>query len=657
MNSPQIVEQQLRHALHEAWLAVGGDKTALQPDKIHPAPTEPWCGIHLEHPAEESHGDYSSNIAMAMFARSKQSEVRSKGKNKDKKALERFTSPRELAQAITDKLLKTKSPPAGGLSAIDKVEVAGPGFINLWLKHEYLISEIGQVVNDREEYGQSQLGKDKQYMVEFAHPNTHKAFHIGHLRNISTGEALVRILEYNGYRVVRTNYQGDVGIHIAKCLWGMKQDTKFSLSGSKDWDLETKAKYMGQAYVVGSNAYETDETKKQEVIDINYLIYAAAQQYQQEQGIEPGSVDYMQFVEGKKFSLKEISELWVETRQWSLDYFDSVYERVYSHFDKCYFESQCLKGIDVCYEALKKRILTRSKGAVVFDGTPYGLDTRVFVNSLGLPTYEGKELGLAPQEFSDFGHIDRIIHVVTPEQTSFFKITFKVEELLGIQKDQQYHLAYEWVKLKEGKMSSRQGNVILGEWLLDEVKARLKKAFPKTSRAVLEQIAVGATKYSFLKQSVYNQIAFDIDESISLEGDSGPYLQYTYARTQSVLAKSKVKSPASPAGRQKSKVFPKSLNAEELSILRWLYRFPEVVKQAGEEYAPNVIANFLYELAGRFNVFYNKHRILEARSKKQEVRGKEAVVTSQFRLLLTTATGQVLKNGLTLLGIPAPEKM
>jgi arginyl-tRNA synthetase len=654
--------------------------------------------VKLEHPANEAYGDWSTNIAMtikgkilrlpgvssfgktqdkhrAMRAQTFGSEAQARRddtialkkfsdrvKQKNNEIIQQSSNPVQVAEAIKTELEKQKP------DFIEKITVLKPGFINISIKNEWLINQLTKVIKEGENHGKTKIGDSKKVMVEFAHPNTHKAFHIGHLRNIFTGEAVVKILENNGCQVVRTNYQGDVGIHIAKCLWGIKQDKDFSLKASQSWTLEQKAKYMGKAYVIGSDFYEKNKKAAEEIKDINYLIYAAAQKYQQkEHGIQPGSTNYMRFVKGSRFSLEEIYQLWVETRQWSLDYFDSIYKRVDSHFDRCYFESQCLGGIDACYEALEKGILTKSQGAIVFDGTKYGLDTRVFVNSLGLPTYEGKELGLAPMEMTDFGHIDKIIHVVTPEQSSFFQVTFKVEELLGIQEDQQYHLAYNWVKLKQGKMSSRVGNVILGEWVLDEAKVKLKKSFPKTNEDTLEKIAVGAVKYAFLKTGTANEIAFDFDESISLEGNSGPYLQYTYARCRSVLEKAglaKGSHQVCAAGATPHLVWRnwqgRVVNPEELAVLRTIYKFPEVVWQAGKDLAPNVICSYLYNLAGKYNTFYNKYRILETQNSKLKTQNYNAKLKSEktnFRLLLTAATAQIIKNGLYLLGIKTLEKM
>lgn len=453
--------------------------------------------VTLEHPNLESFGDYSTNIAI-------------------KKKLD--------AKRIADK--------------IPGASVAGPGFINIKLTSEALVKLLSEATELHIEPKTS-----KKVMVEFAHPNTHKAFHIGHLRNISTGEAIVRLLEASGVEVVRANYQGDVGMHIAKAVYALTSIEPYKDQVQAIIGVKERVEFLGKAYAAGSKAYEEDEAAKEKIHDYNYLVYASAQRFQEEKGVPRSSTNYLEFVKDKS-EVDKVYELWKETRQWSLDYFEDIYRRVGTHYDRYYFESECLAGVDLAKDAVEKGVLEKSEGAIIFNGKPYELDTRVFVNSLGLPTYEAKELALAKKEFAEFGELEKIIHVVGPEQSSFFQITFKAEELLGIQKDQQYHMTYGWVKLKHGKMSSRTGNVVLGEWLLDEVKKRVSETY-KDSEGVSDAIAVGAVKYSFLKVGINQEIAFDIDESISFEGNSGPYLQYTYARAQSVLRKSQIPNPKS----------------------------------------------------------------------------------------------------------------
>ncbi len=539
----------------------------------------------LEKPANSNFGDYSTSVALKL--------------TKDLKK-----NPLLIAEEIVKNLPKNNS--------IKKVEILKPGFINFWISKDLLINQLINMLVNGFTYPEYHLGINKKVMVEFAHPNTHKLFHIGHLRNISTGEAVVRMLEAVGNKVIRSNYEGDVGLHIAKCLYGIinsKTDIK------KIKSLQEKIEFIGKMYSAGTKAYEDNKTAKQEIININKMIY----------GRDP-----------------EIMPLWIETRQWSLDYFDKNYKRFYSYFDRLYFESEFYeRGVEIVKEALKKGILEKSQGAIIFNGKKYGLDTRVFINSLGFPTYEGKEPALAEKEFTDFGKLDKVIHVVTPEQTSFFKVTFKVEELIDEKKykNKQHHLIYEWVKLKAGKMSSREGNIIEANWLIDEVKKKILKKF-KCDKDTAETLAVASAKYSFLKNGTQTIIHFDIDESIAVDGNSAPYLIYTYVRCQSVLKK------ASNYLLHDRDIDNTTLNRDELNVLRIIYQFPEVVQQAAIQLSPNLIANYLYELAQKYNYFYQKNKILESEEK-----------TKQLRLMLTKIAGKVIKEGLYLLGIKTVEKM
>ena len=539
--------------------------------------------ISLEQPANSDFGDYSSSVAMKLTKQLKK-------------------SPIEIAQEIVSNFPENKN--------LKKIEILKPGFINFWISTVQSINRLTEIVEKGFTYPKYYLGKNKKVMVEFAHPNTHKLFHIGHLRNISTGESVVSILEAVGNKVIRSNYEGDVGLHIAKCLYGIR-NSKLEIRNLKT--LQEKIEFIGKMYSSGTKAYEDDEKAKAEIIRINRMVYDK----------DP-----------------EIMTLWTETRQWSLDYFEENYKRFYSHFDRLYFEGEIhQKGLEISKQILEKGILEKSQGAIIFNGKKYGLDTRVFINSLGFPTYEGKELALAEKEFSEFGELDKNIHVVTPEQTSFFKVTFKVEELIDEKKykNKQYHLIYEWVKLKEGKMSSREGSIIEANWLIDEIK---KKVIGKSKcdEETAETLAVASAKYSFLKNGTQTIIHFDIDESIAVDGNSAPYLIYTYVRCQSVLNKAKQNSQNS--------LNSLIINTDESNVLRLINQFPETVQQAAIQFAPNLIANYLYELAQKYNYFYQKNKILESEEK-----------TKQFRLMLTQAVGKVIKKGLYLLGIKTVEKM
>lgn len=543
--------------------------------------------IDIDFPSIFKFGDYSTTISLRL------------GKILKK-------NPIEIAEYIKNNFPKIKE--------IEKIDVVKPGFINFWLSKEYLYQQIKKISEKKFNFPKYHLGENKKIMVEFAHPNTHKLFHIGHFRNISLGESLARIFENLGNKVIRANYQGDVGLHIAKCLYQIK-NSKFNIKNLKT--LKEKIEFIGKMYSQGTKAYEENEEAKKEIIKINKMIY------DQDPKIIP---------------------LWEKTRRWSLEYFEKIYKRVNTRFDRYYFESEMAKrAIEICNEALKKNILEKSEGAIIFNGKKYGVDTRVFINSLGFPTYEGKELALAEKEFSEFGELDKNIHVVTPEQTSFFKTTFKVQELINPKiKGKQYHLAYEWVNLKTGKMSSREGNVIEANWLIDEIKEKIIKNFNSKEKTA-ETLAVASAKYYFLKNSPQTQINFDIEESIALEGNSAPYLIYTYVRCKSLLKKSKNQKDNKLTNQKKEKI---NLEKEELDLMRKIYQFSEIIIKSAKQYSPNFITTYLYELASIYNLFYQKYPILKAENNAKKT-----------RLILTQATANTIKKGLEILGIKTLEKM
>lgn len=534
----------------------------------------------VDYSSDTKHGDYSTNAALIA--------AKKLGKN-----------PMELGEEIAKKLQSA--------SDVEKIEVARPGFINFWIKDDILINSLSDL---SKLLALKTLLAEKKLLVEFAHPNTHKAFHIGHLRNITTGESIVRLLEAAGAKVVRANYQGDVGMHIAKCLYGILHNPEL-IAENAQLDIKQKVALLGKAYAVGSKAFEEDENAKKEIGKINKKIYA------------------------KDPSIWEVYQM---TRQWSLDYFEQIYRRVGTKYDRLYFESEVYEaGKENVRNGLKKGIFQKSDGAIIFPGSKYGLHDRVFISSEGNPTYEGKEIGLGPLQFEEYKP-NSIIHVVGPEQAGYFQVVFEaLAQLKPETRGKEYHLVYGWVKLKHGKMSSRTGNVILGEWLLDEAKKRILEIY-KTSDEVAEQVAVAAVKYSFLKVNLNQEIMFDLEESVSMDGNSGPYLQYVYVRTQSVLRKAKNEERTIQSGVP--------LQDEERDLLRLLARFDEIVSDVVERYAPSTLCTYLFELAQAFNLFYQKQPILKA---------EDAV--RDFRLSLTATTGQVIKQGLYLLGIQTPEKM
>lgn len=553
--------------------------------------------VELTKPMKEGFGDHSTNIAMIL-------------------AKNRNMNPKELAIEISNKLALDKSLQ----DIVSRIDVAGAGFINFTLNDEVLYKELIEILMLRDDYALIDILKGKRIMFEYAHPNPFKAFHIGHLRNIILGESLIRILERMGAEIIRTNYQGDVGMHIAKCLWALQKIDR------KDFPDDTNARVslLAKCYAQGAEAFN-DEGTIEEIKKINQHIYTKDDPI--------------------------INELWDMGKKWSLEKFHQIYERVDSTFVREYFESETLEGCKVFIEkALDMGILEQSQGAVIFNGKPYGLDTRVFLNNRGLPTYEGKELGLAELEFSEFGDIDLCIHNVAVEQISFFKVTFKVEALMDPIKyeGKQYHNAYEFVGLSSGKMSSRTGNVVLGEDILNEASDLIKEILNTRENFTQEQIndtaeaiGIGAIKYSFLNISPSSYLAFDIEKSVSFEGNSGPYLQYTYARSHRIVRDSQGYRPLKMMDLKALK-----LNTEEEKILHKLAGFKDSVIESGKHLAPNILCTYLFELARSYNEFYKKHLILKAEEPSRS-----------FRIMLSDAISQAMETGLYLLGIKVVRQM
>jgi arginyl-tRNA synthetase len=549
--------------------------------------------VNLQSPNDSSYGDYTTNVAMQLAGAVKK-------------------NPRELAEEIVESL--------EAMEEVEKVEVAGPGFINFTLKTEVHIHHFNKLFEDHEVNLDQDLA-DKRIMVEFAHPNPFKIMHVGHLRNIILGEAIVRVLEAKGAEVIRTNYQGDVGMHIAKCLWALKEVDPRDYPES----LDDKVKLIGEMYSKGATAYKEDKIAHREIREINKKIYSQEDE--------------------------NINQLWELGKEWSIDKFHEIYDRLDSHFQREYMESEVIEdGLENAQKALECGILEESDGAVIFNGEKYGLDTRVFINSDGLPTYEGKELGLAPKEFTDFGDLDLCIHNVAVAQESFFRVTFKVQELLWpeLVDNKQYHNPYEFVGLKKGKMSSRLGNVISADDVLDEAESQIKQILGKTGdlegneiNEIAEKLAVAAVKFSFLKISAFKHLAFDMEESVRFEGFSGPYVMYMYVRANSIVQKSDLELSSYDIQTIQD------LNESEMSLIKKINEFPIAVGLAQETYSMHSICQYLYELAKEFSVFYENNSVLTAETDEKK----------QLRLKLTQSVAQIIKEGMYLLGIDVVEKM
>jgi arginyl-tRNA synthetase len=557
--------------------------------------------VHVGIPTDQKHGDYTSNVAMVV--------ARKIGKN-----------PLEIAEGIKGTLSEM------AVSGIRDIQVVKPGFLNFWLDQEFIITRL----NDRAtEKGHTELPREpKKVMVEFTDPNPFKEFHIGHLYSNIVGESLSRLLEAEGDAVWRVTYQGDVGLHVAKSVWGMIKkmgEEKVTIADLAKNSLNDRVKFMGAAYALGSTHYAEDPGIKEEINQINKRVYAV--------------------IAGEKDA--EITELYTKGRQWTLEYFDTIYARLGSIFKKNYFESVAGPiGLALVKDHIKDGIFKESEGAIIFEGEKYGLHNRVFVNSLGLPTYEAKDLGLPPTKYKDFAYDESII-ITADEQSAYFTVVLKALSIINPElAAKTRHIAHGVVDIKDAdgkrmKMSSRTGNVLTGEWLLDTAKEKIQTAYPDMDENTAEKVAIGAVKYALLKSSIGKNIEFSFDESISFEGNSGPYLQYTFVRTQSILRKADYTIQSS---KHTINPFHDDLSDEEVVLLRTLFQFEDVIAQATADLAPSHIATYLFDLCQKFNNFYQKHKIIESEQKV-------------FRIGLVTIVGETIKKGLDLLGIPVPEKM
>ncbi|MBT3282862.1 arginine--tRNA ligase [bacterium] len=525
--------------------------------------------IHLEHPADLSYGDYSTNVAMVL------------GKVNSR-------NPKELAQEIADKISENKS--------IEKVEVAGAGFINFYLSQEFFTESIKEILKEKDKWGSNGSLKKQKIIVEYTDPNPFKEFHIGHLMSNAVGESISRLVEFSGARVVRANYQGDVGLHVAKAIFGKQKNPEMA---------------FGDAYAYGSQNYEDE---KAQIKEINKKVYEKSD--------------------------KNINEIYEEGRKTSLEYFEIIYKKLGTKFDEYFFESETgPKGYKLVEENIGK-IFEESDGAVIFKGEDVGLHTRVFLNSEGLPTYEAKDLALAKIKSKRFDY-DKSIVITGNEIKEYYKVILEVmKQIFPELAEKTKHVPHGMLRLPSGKMSSRTGDVITGESLIDEVQARVFNKMNDLSienkAQISEQIAIGAIKYSILKQSAGKDIIFDMDKSLSFEGDSGPYLQYSHTRASAVLEKAK---------KGKIKTSFKTNLTETIELEKLLYRFRDVVERANMEYEPHYVTTYLTELASAFNSFYAKEKIVDDSN------------TAPYKVALTEAFKITMKNGLWLLGIKTPERM
>lgn len=556
----------------------------------------------VEHPEDLKNGDYSTNVAMACAKKLK-------------------TNPRDLAEKIVAILGQAQ----GEFSEIQKIQVAGAGFINFYLTRKFFAGSVEEILNQGDNVGKNDIRGGEKIMVEYTDPNPFKPFHIGHLMTNAIGESIARILEHSGASVSRANYQGDIGLHVAKAIYGLFLDEKLQ---NKTVSLNMQSANIGKAYADGADAYETDEKAKKEIDEINKKLYARDDE--------------------------KINSIYTWGFDATMEAFEGIYKMLGTKFEFYFLESAMADiGRDIVNANMEKLgpdkgagIFEESDGAIVFKAEKHDpkLHTRVFITSHGLPTYETKELGLTLEKFRTEPNMNLSIMITANEQMDYMRVVMKALSLIHPEYEKKMrHITHGMMRFAMGKMSSRKGNVVTGESLLADARAAIMEKIkdrdiPLTEKEqIATDVGVSAVKYSILKQSTGGDIIYDFERSISFEGDSGPYLQYSYARARSILERA-----------QKENILPDfaTLPEEAFEVEKLLYRFEEVVARSVKEFEPHYITNYLIEVARSFNSFYGNTLVVNKEDR-----------TSPYKVALTYAYTFVLKTGLHLLGIRAPEKM
>ena len=560
--------------------------------------------VKVEYPKNEKYGDFATNVAMILAGKVK-------------------INPQEVFNVLKG-CFKDED-------LFSSVEFVG-GFINFKISENYMVKELKKILKQGSNYGISDLAKEKTWLLEHTSPNPNKAMHLGHLRNNVTGMAIGNLWEALGINVVRDCIDNNRGIAIAKLMWGylkfakkegdIPTDIEYWYDHQDEWltpkDSEKRPdKFMDELYIKASNDFkknkDTEENVRKMVVDW-----------------EAGD--------------KKNRSLWEKVLKYVYEGHEMTLDRLNSKWDNVWHEHEHYQmGKDMVRDALKEDIFKRSEGAIVTNLEEYGIPDTVVIKSNGTALYITQDIALTKLKIEKF-NADKLFWVTGPEQKLALQQMFAVCEQLGIGLINDFiHIPYGYMSIKgKGKMSSRLGNVVYIDELIDIVKEKVKtflteKEFSKADiDKIAEKIAVGSVKYSILKVGRMTNTAFDIEESISFEGNSAPYLQYTYARGKSILRKSRIDL----SSLENLKFYQE----DELNILRTLIKYEEIVHTSALQIAPNLLCNYLFDLAQKFNLFYKKHKVVGSTKEKS-------------RLALTAAVAQVIENGLNLLGIEVLEKM
>lgn len=517
-------------------------------------------------------------------------------------------SPQEIAEQFVETIKKNIEQKNSSIVVDAK---AVKGYLNLYLNADFLNKQIIRSVLELEKIKK----KKQKLMIEYSQPNTHKDFHVGHLRNACLGQSIVNILRQQGHDVIAATYVNDFGSHVAKSLWGyLNKKSSFAKA------TEDKGKYLGEIYAYATQQAEKDPKVKAEILEI------------------------FKKLEAKD---KDTIKIWKKTKKWSLQNFEEIYKILGIEFDKVFYESDYFdEGKKLVNDLLEKGILKKSQGAIIADLQEYKLGVLVFITQEGTSLYSVKDIPLALEKFKK-SKIDKSIYLVDIRQNLYFKQLFKVLELMGQNLDLM-HLDYEFVTLPEGAMASRTGTVVsfydlynqVMEYSVAETKKRHQDWDEKQIKKTARMIALTAIKYDMLKTDMKKVIVFDIKKSMQFSGNTGPYLLYSNVRAKSILNKIK------KASLKKTDL--SLLNSkEEKILLKDLNNFSQVLTETAQQYKPSILAQYLFELANDFNTFYHKHKVLQ----------EENSQIQQARVCLILAINKVFETGFEILGLQKVNKM
>jgi arginyl-tRNA synthetase len=517
----------------------------------------------------------------------------------------------------------------GQVEGTSSIEAVGP-YLNIKFDAKTLATHTVKGVLKGEMFKKELVSDAPKTMIEYSQPNTHKELHVGHMRNLCLGDALIRLLKrsFGNDKIISSTFPGDVGTHVAKCLWYIKNYVGLDVLAQKRND-PLRGEWLGSMYSTANLKLE-DEEKTPELYEKN-----KAQLTEILKQLESGKGEFY--------------DLWKETREWSIELMNKVYKWAGVEFDRWYWESEVdADSVKTVKRYLAEGKLQKSEGAIGLDFSADNLGFCMLLKTDGTGLYATKDIELARRKFEDF-KIQKSIYVVDMRQALHFKQVFKTLEVLGFEQAQDcFHLQYNFVELPDGAMSSRKGNIVPLISLVDLMKAHVKNEYlsryagewsVEEVELVADTVAKGAIKYGMLRQDTNKKIVFDMNEWLKLDGESGPFIQYSYARINSLLKKFKLVDSDFKAELL--------AHASEIKLMQHLMNFNSVVLASAEAYKPASLCTYLYDTAKKFNAFY--HDCPVGTAETEELR--------QARLALALATGQILKNGLSLLGIPVPERM